>query len=29
MFEWRVYEKLDCNGIARGLTAHGAPHAWR
>jgi site-specific DNA recombinase len=25
MFEWRVYEKLDCNGIARRLTAHGAP----
>ena len=25
MFEWRVYEQLDCNGIARRLTALGAP----
>ncbi len=25
MFEWRVYEQLDCNGIARRLTAMGAP----
>jgi site-specific DNA recombinase len=25
MFEWRVYEKLDCNGIARRLTSMGAP----
>jgi DNA invertase Pin-like site-specific DNA recombinase len=25
MFAWRVDEKLDCNGIARRLTEHGAP----
>ena len=25
MFEWRVYEQLDCNGIARRLTELGAP----
>jgi site-specific DNA recombinase len=25
MFEWRVHEKLDCNGIARRLTEMGAP----
>jgi DNA invertase Pin-like site-specific DNA recombinase len=25
MFEWRVYEQLDCNGIARRLTDQGAP----
>ena len=25
MFEWRVYEQLDCNGIARRLTERGAP----
>ena len=25
MFEWRVYERLDCNGIARRLTEMGAP----
>jgi site-specific DNA recombinase len=25
MFEWRVYEQLDCNGIARRLTEAGAP----
>jgi len=25
MFEWRVYEQMDCNGIARRLTDLGAP----
>ena len=25
IFEWRVYEQLDCNGIARRLTEPGAP----
>ena len=25
MFEWRVFEQLDCNGIARRLTELGAP----
>jgi site-specific DNA recombinase len=25
MFEWRVYEELDCNGIARRLNEQGAP----
>ena len=25
IYEWRVYEKLDCNGIARRLTQMGAP----
>jgi len=25
MFEWRVFEELDCNGIARRLTELGAP----
>jgi site-specific DNA recombinase len=25
MFQWRVFEQLDCNGIARRLTERGAP----